>query len=257
MSRGVTARAAYVFDLDGVVRDFAPGSVDAAVERSLGLPAGHLAATVFRPDLLLPTITGRRTFEQWYAAICRALEPAVPEPARVHEHMQAWRAHRGTPVEETVERLESLRAGGHRTYVFTNGTDHVPEELELLGLSRLFDGLLNSADLGVAKPDPAAYAAAHRAVEADLGRSVRPAEVWFTDDREVNVLAARAFGWEAEVFVRAQGTDDGQGASSLAISPSSHAMRRRSNSMPQASVAASPNAGSDGLSSRPARSSLR
>jgi len=198
----VRDHTAYVFDLDGVVRDFAPGDADPAIEAALGLPAGHVAATAFRTDLLLPTITGRRSFDQWYAAICAALEDVVPEPARVREHMTRWREHRGSVIDETVERLETLRSDGHRTYVFTNGTDYVPQEMELLGITRLFDGLLNSADLGVAKPDPLAYAAAHRAIEADLGRAVARHDVWFTDDRDDNVSAAREFGWDAELFTR-------------------------------------------------------
>ena len=194
--------AAYVFDLDGVVRDFAPGDAAPAIEEALGLPAGHVTVTAFRSELLLPVITGRRSFEQWYADICGALEEAVPEPARVREHMNRWREHRGSVIDETVERLEVLRACGHRTYVFTNGTDYVPRELELLGIGRLFDALLNSADFGVAKPDPKAYAAAHRAIEADLGRVVDFGEVWFTDDRDENVAAAREFGWDAVLFTR-------------------------------------------------------
>ena len=75
--------------------------------------------------------------------------------------------------------------------------------MELLGITRLFDGVLNSADFGVAKPDPLAYAAAHRAIERDLGCELPRDEVWFTDDREDNVAAAREFGWDAEVFTRA------------------------------------------------------
>lgn len=196
----MTGHTAYVFDLDGVVRDFAPGGADAAIEAALGLPAGHVSATAFRSDLLLPTITGRQTFEQWYAAICAALEEVVPEPARVREHMTRWREHRGSVVDETVERLEALRSGRHRTYVFTNGTDHVPQELELLGIARLFDGVLNSSDFGVAKPDPRAYAAAHAAIEADLGRELGREQVWFTDDRAENVDAAREFGWASKLF---------------------------------------------------------
>jgi putative hydrolase of the HAD superfamily len=194
--------AAYVFDLDGVVRDFEPGDANPAIEAALGLPAGHVSATAFRSGLLMPTITGRQSFDAWYAAICGALEEVVPEPDRVRTHMTRWREHRGSVVDETVERLETLRSAGHRTYVFTNGTDHVPDELELLGLTRLFDGLLNSADFGVVKPDPLAYAAAHRAIEADLGRVVAPSDVWFTDDRDDNVVAAREFGWDAELFTR-------------------------------------------------------
>ncbi|EWT04691.1 hypothetical protein N864_02220 [Intrasporangium chromatireducens Q5-1] len=125
----MTEPAAYVFDLDGVVRDFAPGSPDGHIEAALGLPAGGLAGLAFRSDLIEPTITGQQTFEQWYASLCRALEEVVPEPARIHEHMQLWRRHRGTPVAETVERIRALRDEGHR----------------------------------------AAYVRAHAAIEADLG----------------------------------------------------------------------------------------
>ena len=192
--------AAYVFDLDGVVRDFSAGDADPMIEAALGLPGGTVAATAFRPDLLVPTITGQRSFDEWYASICVALEEVVPEPDRVREHMQAWRAHRGAPVPESVERLETLRAGGHRTYLFTNGTDLVPRELEMLGLAHLFDGVVNSAELGVVKPDPDAFAAAHAVLERDLGRQLSPGDVWFTDDRPDNVDAAREFGWDAELF---------------------------------------------------------
>jgi putative hydrolase of the HAD superfamily len=196
----VTGYAAHVFDLDGVVRDFTAGDATPMIEAALGLPAGHVAATAFRPDLLLPTITGQRTFDQWYAAICVALEDAVPEPGRVAEHMVAWREHRGTPIAATVAHLEALRSAGQRTFVFTNGTDTIPAELRLLGLDHLFDKVLNSAVLGVAKPDPAAYAAAHASIEAHLGHAVARDRVWFTDDRADNVGAAREFGWTAEQF---------------------------------------------------------
>ncbi len=201
----MTHRAAHVFDLDGVVRDFEPGDVAPSIESALGLTPGRLAETAFRADLIEPTITGRSTFTQWYAAICDALAADLPDGAPVHEQMERWRAHRGTPVASTVARIESLREAGQRTYLFTNGTDHVPAELRQLRLDHLFDGVLNSAELGVAKPDPAAFAAAHRAIEDDLGRTVDPAEVWFTDDRPDNVVAAAAHGWAAELFTRPSG----------------------------------------------------
>lgn len=200
------AHVAHVFDLDGVVRDFTPGSVDATIEQALALTAGTVSAMAFRPDLVEPAITGRVSFEQWCAGICAGLERVVTEPGRVRGQLQAWVDYRGEPIPETVERLTSLRAAGRRTYVFTNGTDHVPAELELLGLGSLFDGVLNSADFGVAKPDPAAYAAAHQAIEADLARPVPRGAVWFTDDRAANVVAARDFGWHAELFERTSPT---------------------------------------------------
>jgi hypothetical protein len=106
----VTGHTAYVFDLDGVVRDFAPGDPSAAIEAALSLPAGHVAATAFHSDLLTPTITGRQTFDDWYSAICAALEDAAAEPGHVRHHMERWRANRGTVIDETVERLETLRS---------------------------------------------------------------------------------------------------------------------------------------------------
>lgn len=206
---------AWVFDLDGVVRDFGPGSADTAIEDALGLPRGSVAATAFRPDLVGPTVTGVRGFDEWFDAVCAALAAMTPEtdPATgthpthaerrattVRHHMQAWREHRGEPVASTVETLERLRREGRPTYLFTNGTDLVPHELEQLGLSHLFDAVVNSAELGVAKPDPQSFAAAHAAIEAHQGRALDPADVWFTDDRPDNVAAAQAFGWDAALF---------------------------------------------------------
>lgn len=196
----MTPFAAYVFDLDGVVRDFRSGDVTPEIEQALGLPRGHVHETAFHPDLLEPTITGRQSFAQWYAAICATLEGAASDPGRVREHMDSWRRHRGTPVASTVAFLEALRSQGLRTFAFTNGTDTIPDELRLLGLDHLFDRLLNSHDFGVAKPDPAAYASAHAAVEEHLQQTVPPRRVWFTDDTAANVDAAREFGWTAELF---------------------------------------------------------
>lgn len=68
----------------------------------------------------------------------------------------------------------------------------------MLGLGDVADGVINSADMRVAKPQAEAFAAAHRIIEAHLHRVVRPAEVGFVDDRLDNVLAARRFGWQAE-----------------------------------------------------------
>ncbi|MEO7448930.1 MAG: hypothetical protein ABI336_11720 [Humibacillus sp.] len=84
----------------------------------------------------------------------------------MREQMESWRGHRGEAVDKTVAHLEALRSAGQRTYVFTNGTDLVPHELE------------------------------------QLGHPVARAAVWFTDDRDENVAGAREFGWDAALFVR-------------------------------------------------------
>ena len=68
---------------------------------------------------------------------------------------------------------------------------HLRDEL------RLFDGFTHVAysyELGVIKPEPEIYAHVLAAL------SIGPEDVLFVDDREVNVLAARALGWHAIVF---------------------------------------------------------
>ncbi|GAA2029388.1 hypothetical protein GCM10009740_18720 [Terrabacter terrae] len=74
----MTRHAAYVFDLDGAVRDFGPGDAAPAIEAALGLPAGHVSTTAFRSDLLLPTITGRQGFV--FDAVLNSADFGVVKP---------------------------------------------------------------------------------------------------------------------------------------------------------------------------------
>lgn len=189
-----------VFDLDGVVRDFAQGSPVAEIEAELGLVEGGFFEVAFGADYLGEVVTGRMTFQRWMASIGELLVERGAEPAAARAAVQRWVAHRGTPVTETVSLIAELQVTGRDCFLFTNGTDNVPAELRQLGLQHLLDGLLNTSDLGVAKPEPAAFAAANDRIERQLGRRVEPEEVGFTDDRADNVAAAAAYGWQAVLF---------------------------------------------------------
>lgn len=184
-----------VFDLDGVLRTFRPDTTD-ALSADLGITRQEFLELAFAPELLRPVVTGAVTFVTWCGQIRDALVERGAAPEAVEVALDGWLAHRGEPVAETVELAAELAAGGRAVFVFTNGTDNVPAEMQQIGLGHLAGAVLNSADLGVAKPDPAAYAAAHRAMEVRLGRSLDPGTVVFTDDRADNVAAARAFGWQ-------------------------------------------------------------
>ena len=111
----------------------------------------------------------------------------------------AMEPEEGTALQAIVDELINA---GTPTFIFTNGTDRVPTELERVGLSHLVPVLLNSHTLGFAKPTPEAFAGAHAEIESRLGRAVGRAEVHFTDDNPANVDAARVFGWQARVFTR-------------------------------------------------------
>lgn len=192
--------AVHVFDLDGVVRDFGAEPVVSSLEAELGLAPGAWAATAFQPDSLRRVTTGRITFAQWSAEIGDGLEGQGADPAAVPAAVQRWAAYRGTPVRPTLDWIEQLRGEGAPVYLFTNGTDAIPAELAKIGLSELIPVVINSAILGVAKPDRDAYAAAHRHIESSLGRTIDPGDVGFIDDRVANVEGARDFGWRATHF---------------------------------------------------------
>lgn len=72
---------------------------------------------------------------------------------------------------------------------------------EHLGYDDLLDGCFFSCDLGAAKPDPAYFAAVVAAL------ALAPEEILFIDDVEVNVVAARAAGLQAEVWHHDRGIE--------------------------------------------------
>ncbi|MDQ3357615.1 MAG: haloacid dehalogenase [Actinomycetota bacterium] len=198
--RGTRDCSVVVFDLDDVVRDFAEGSPTPGIEADLGLPTGGFAAVAFATEHLHPAVTGQVTFARWMDGILTRLVDDGAEPEAARRAMDSWVAHRGTPIAETVDLICELEGQGRHCFLFTNGTDNVPAELRQIGLDHLLDGLLNSAELGVAKPDPEAFAAAHSRIEESLGMRVDRADVGFTDDREPNVAGAAAYGWQAVLF---------------------------------------------------------
>lgn len=188
-----------VFDIDGVLRTFDVGSVDADLEERLGLAAGAWAQIAFGLPHLTQVVTGRISFTQWCHSIAAALEGRGADPDLIPDAVADWVAYRGTPVPATLALLEEFRADGVAVFLFTNGTDNIPDELRQIGLGHLVDLTLNSAVFGVAKPAPEAFAAAHAAIEEALGPIPR-SDVLFTDDRPANAKAATDFGWTGVHF---------------------------------------------------------
>jgi putative hydrolase of the HAD superfamily len=93
--------------------------------------------------------------------------------------------------------LARLRAGGARLAVVSNWDVSLHDVLERTGLRPLVDAVVISAELGVAKPDPAIFRAA-------LDRLGAPADgaVHVGDSLEHDVAGARAAGLEAVLVAR-------------------------------------------------------
>jgi putative hydrolase of the HAD superfamily len=93
------------------------------------------------------------------------------------------------PVAETVALVHRLRAAGLGVHLGTNQSLRRAAFMrEQLGYDELFDTSCYSAELGLAKPDPAYFRRAAELIGAPA------AEVLFVDDVEPNVQAARDVG---------------------------------------------------------------
>jgi putative hydrolase of the HAD superfamily len=111
---------------------------------------------------------------------------------RLHRENHLWcRLAAGTR-----EALDRLRASGLRLGIVSNSDGRVEEALIAAGLRNCFDVVLDSALVGVEKPDPAIF----RAALGALG--VAPAEALYVGDLyDVDVVGARAAGMEAVLLL--------------------------------------------------------
>jgi putative hydrolase of the HAD superfamily len=76
-------------------------------------------------------------------------------------------------AEHAVELLRELRGAGVRTTLLTNGpSDMQRRKIEVLGLEAELDAIGISGELGVAKPDPAAFVAALDLIDCAPGDAV-------------------------------------------------------------------------------------
>lgn len=137
-------------------------------------------------------VTGRITDEQWRADIARRLTPWCG--AAAVSVVAAWTEPAGSVDDEVLRVLRSARASGWQVGLLTNATTRLRSDLNRLRLDCEFDLIVNSAELGLAKPDPEVFEAACDQFSVD------PRECVFVDDNPVNVAAASAVGLVAHLY---------------------------------------------------------
>jgi putative hydrolase of the HAD superfamily len=117
---------------------------------------------------------------------------------RMHRERHLW----SSVAERSAETLARLQAAGLRLGVVSNSDGRVEQALEAAGLRSYFDVVIDSALVGVEKPDP-------RIFQAALERlGVEPDEALYVGDLyEVDVLGARAAGIDAVLLGHGEGAD--------------------------------------------------
>jgi putative hydrolase of the HAD superfamily len=188
----MTVITTLILDLDGVIRHWDGEALEAA-SMAIGLERGVLFEIAFDEALMQQSMTGVITAETWEDEITRRVAGRSGlEPAAV---AALWNDQRWAKIDgEVLDVVDAVRGRGRRVALFSNATTRLERDLDRLGVSRRFDVIVNSARLGIAKPDPRAFTAAARLVD------VVPSECVFVDDRAVNVDGAREAGMRAEVY---------------------------------------------------------
>jgi putative hydrolase of the HAD superfamily len=188
---------AVLLDFGGVLWDMR-WDVARALEARYALAAGTLFETLYRIDAWREVERGRGEPEAWLAAAHAAL---VERAGRPLPPLHRWWRQAQRPLEPNIALARRLR-GRVRLGVVSNADRTLRSRLAHgLGILHLFDVLVCSAEVGMAKPEPGIYTLA----AARLG--VRPEACVFVDDHDPNVRAARAVGMTGILYRVDRGDD--------------------------------------------------
>jgi epoxide hydrolase-like predicted phosphatase len=171
------SKRAVIFDFGGVLMKTLDRSPRYAWDDRLGLPHGSVERVVHGSD--------------YWASVARALkiDDADVQQLAVDYFSADY-------LDKTlVELIEKLHVRGHAVALLSNDSPALLDKLHTLGIARLFDPLIVSANIGVMKPDAQAYQAVLNALQ------LAPGEAIFVDDMPANVVGAQALGIHAVRYV--------------------------------------------------------
>jgi putative hydrolase of the HAD superfamily len=182
-----TSLRAVIFDFGGVLLDMR-WDVARELDRAHGLPRSSVFETLYRSPAWADIERGVGDPAAWTEGAHRELERRAGRPLpRLHEE---WRKAQA-PIDVNVALVHALRPA-YRCSVLSNADRSLRDRLEgELALHHLFDDIVVSAEVGVAKPAPEIF----RLAADRLG--LPPEACVFVDDWDQNVEAARLVGMQA------------------------------------------------------------
>lgn len=198
-----------IFDFGGVIVNMR-GDVARALEEEHQLERNTLLRTLYDADDWRAVETGTGDLDAWRRAAHQRLEESAGR--RMPPLHEQWRRSWG-PIERNIELVRALRPP-YRAAVLSNADLSLEERMrDGMNIHHLFDAIVCSAAVGMAKPDPRIYLlAAER-----LGLAVE--ECVFIDDLERNVTAARELGMAAVHFRVHRGDDLASQLAELGVGP--------------------------------------
>lgn len=188
---------AVLLDFGGVLWDMR-WDVASDLDQRHGLPRASVFETLYRTETWRDIERGLGDTAEWREGAHQALEARASRPLpRLHEQ---WRAAQRA-IEPTLTLVRALRPP-YKVSVLSNADATLRQRLERdIGIHDLFDDIVCSAEVGMAKPEPAIF---HLAADR-LG--VPPERCVFVDDFDQNTAAAERVGMKAVLFRVDRGDD--------------------------------------------------
>ncbi len=175
-----------VFDLGKVLVDFDYTIAARKIASKGKIMAEKIYQFIALSPLLFKYETGLITRQDFFKAVCDATGYCGDI-----EEFGSFFADIFTPIPAMVELHATLRKAGIPTYIFSNTNDlaitHIRHNFPFFNN---FDGYILSYEVGSMKPDAKIY----EALEKMAGK--RGADVLYLDDRQENVDAGAARGWQ-------------------------------------------------------------
>jgi 2-haloacid dehalogenase len=153
----------------------------------------------FLAEVLTPEVNLRVDLGETLAGVCADLVTRHPgDAALVHRYRDRWLDTLGPVIDGSVRVLEELADAGVRCLALSNfGRETLAAARPRLGFLDRFEAVLTSAEVGLAKPDPAIY------LLLCERHGFAPSDAVFVDDNAANVVAAAALGFDALLFTDA------------------------------------------------------
>lgn len=119
-------------------------------------------------------------------------------PARLEDTVRSffrgWPEHI-IPIRQTADFIRELKDRKIPIYLLSNAPTYFAEWAQRIDTLRLFDGIVFSAPLKMAKPEPAIYQYLFQTYD------LKPEECFFIDDLEKNIRAAKEAGMDGIIFI--------------------------------------------------------